>query len=117
MSESQSRYSIVERLTNKKLKIMDEKLDLDENIENKKAEILRKEQRLETWKAELERDLKREQREQEDSIKILKTELDNMGTFKKEKIKSFDLKLAEIDKSLVTLNQISQAATSQAEKC
>ena len=42
MSESQSRYSIVERLTQRKLEIISEKLELDEELKIKQQEVIAK---------------------------------------------------------------------------
>ena len=39
MGESQSRYSIVERLTNTKLEIVESKAKIDENLEKKQNKI------------------------------------------------------------------------------
>ena len=59
MSESQSRYSIVERLTQMKLDIISEKLSLDSDLKHKqqKAEQLKKE--LADWENDIQQDTER----------------------------------------------------------
>ena len=62
MVESQSRYSIVERLTTRKLEIMSSKSKLKENVISKEQNVEKLKKDLENWKKDIQEDIKREQR-------------------------------------------------------
>ena len=114
MSESQSRYSIVERLTNKKLQLMDDKMNVASKIESKKQDIVMKESAMKTYEqAELEK-TKAELAIQARDIVTDKAELDFLEKTKADKEKAYDLKIAELDKALQTLQDISENANKQA---
>jgi len=105
-----SRYSIVERLTNKKLSLLDESGRLDSEIERKEQELVTDKQEFKTWEATVQEEVKRtadsKQSEiirQEADIKFLKEAKDNKETILK-------VKMGEIDKALIQLETISKAA-------
>jgi len=62
MAESQSRYSIVERLTTKKIEIMSSKSKLKENAKSDEQYIDKLKKDLENWKKDVQEDTKREQK-------------------------------------------------------
>ena len=68
MSESQSRYSIVERLTRTKLDIMSEKSNLKEEVTSKKQRITDLKKDLDNYLEDYEVTKQREERERK--IKI-----------------------------------------------
>ena len=53
MSESQSRYSIVERLTQKKLDIISEILELDEEVRIKELKLEQLKKEFGDWKGDI----------------------------------------------------------------
>ncbi len=115
MSESQSRYSIVERLTNIKLKIMDSKLVIADEIELKSLERDKKDHELEVWKNSMAEQVKREESEKTQEIEFLKQEYDHLVASKQNKEKSLEKKLFEVDNALKSIQAISKAATAQAK--
>ena len=60
MTESQSRYSIVERLTERKLAIMSSKSKLQEELKTKEQKIEELKKDLGNWETDIEEDVKRE---------------------------------------------------------
>ncbi len=65
MSESQSRYSMVERLTNTKLEIMELKAKLEEELEKKKNRIEDVDKQLVDWNEDIKEIVSRERRSKE----------------------------------------------------
>ena len=115
MSESQSRYSIVERLTNKKLGIMDDSLEYDNELENKKADIYKKEKELVTWTAFAEEEMLRQKAHKVQIIALAKKELEHLQTTKKAKEASCKLKMNELDRALKAVTEISKSSAEQAK--
>ncbi|MDP3728711.1 MAG: hypothetical protein Q8R18_04635 [bacterium] len=77
MVESQSRYSIVERLTTKKLEIMRAKSQLKEEVLSKEQHVEKIKKDLENWKTDIQEDIKREQRKMELNIERAVQESEN----------------------------------------
>ena len=74
MSESQSRYSIIERLIKRKLGVMSSKSNLKEDVKKKEQKIGELEKELENWKKDIQEDIKREERKKELEIDRSKQE-------------------------------------------
>ena len=77
MTESQSRYSIVERLTQKKLSLMQTKSELQEDLKEKEQKIEELKKDLANWETEIEEDVKRERRKKQRNIEHAQQEHDN----------------------------------------
>lgn len=116
MSESMSRYSIVERLTKQKLEIMDQKNSLAKDIEECKQTIIEKKDELALYKKDAEADITRRMREIEKGI----TQLSQRFEFKKSRQKAMethlDAKIAEIDKAMHSIEEISKTAPTPQEQ-
>jgi len=97
MAESQSRYSIVERLTSKKLEIMSNKSELKEDLKSKEQAIGKLKKDLENWKKDIQEDIKREQRKKELEIERASQEYQNTKEQMKDKEKVFDDQINAID--------------------
>ena len=110
MSESQSRYSIVERLTRTKLDIMTAMSNLNEDIIRKEQKIASLKKDLDNHKKdaelELERDIRKYQRE------IEKAEIDykNAVDLKSQKESVYKDKLEAIEKALKSIEEISKTS-------
>jgi len=110
MSESQSRYSIVERLTQKKLDIISQKLELDEDVKLKhqKIECLKKE--LSDWENDIQQDIERTKRLKQREIEKAEIISENAKQRKNAKENALDEKIASIDKALERIEEISKTS-------
>lgn len=110
MSESQSRYSIVERLTQTKLSIMTAKSELKEELKHKEqvVEELRKD--LDNWNTDVEEHVRRKRRAKERGIDNARQECDNLKERLAEKEKVYNDKIRAIDEALKSIEEISKAS-------
>lgn len=113
MSESQSRYSIVERLTEKKLAIMDEIANVDTKAEKLRLEAINEEQGMKDELSEMDSKKKETEQVYMVRIKSLRQEADMFEKGKAAKIKSLQGKLTEIDSALKALQAISESAAKE----
>ena len=110
MSESQSRYSIVERLTQRKLDIMTAKSELKEELKHKEQKIDELHKDRENWDKDIEEDVSRERRNKERQIKKAQQEYENMRERMTEKEKVYDEKISAIDEALHSIEEISKTS-------
>lgn len=111
MSESQSRYSIVERLTQRKLEIMSEKLELDDDLKRKeqKVELLKKE--LSDWEDDIQQDMEKTRRLKQREIEKSEISSENARNRKTAKEESLKEKISAIDKALERIEEISKTSS------
>ncbi|MBT5022843.1 hypothetical protein HOK51_03945 [Candidatus Woesearchaeota archaeon] len=112
MSESQSRYSIVERLTQRKLDIMTAKFKLKEELIHKEQKISELRQDLENWDKDISEDISRERRQKERLVEQAIQIHSNFSERMADKEEIFDKKIIAIESALKSLEEISK--TSQA---
>ena len=112
MGESQSRYSIVERLTNKKLSIIDSKADLGNEIERKRQRFKQDSLELKEWEKQANEETQRNKKQREIGLQLLESDVDFLRKQQTEKEKIYDLKIIEIEKALTALTEISKSAGS-----
>ena len=110
MGESQSRYSIVERLTQRKLEIMGSKSKLNSNLKQKEQEIGVLKRDLENWKKDIQEDIKRDERRKELEVERLVQEFENSQEQKAEKEKVYDEQINAIEKALKSIEEISKTS-------
>jgi len=110
MAESQSRYSIVERLTEKKLHIMQLRSSLKEGIENKKQYVDKLQRDLENWTQDVKENTKREDRRRALEIDRAKIDLDYAHQSKKDKEAGYQDQLDAVHTALSSIEQISKSA-------
>ena len=110
MGESQSRYSIVERLTAKKIELMEGKANLKQQVKDKEQTIGKLGKELDNWKRDIQEDIKREQRLHE--IKIERASQDYTNTKEQLKCKEdvFDEQIRAIEDALKSIEEISKTA-------
>lgn len=110
MSESQSRYSIVERLTQIRLGIISEKLELDEDIKIKQQLIEQLKKDLEDWEENIQKDIERTKRLKQREIEKAIISSENAKQIKKAKEEALNEKIASIDKALERIEEISKTS-------
>lgn len=110
MGESQSRYSIVERLTQTKLDIMTAKSELKEELKNKEQKIGELKKDLENWNKDIEEQLKRERRNKERLIEKAQQEFGNTKERLVEKETVYDQKIQAITDALESIEEISKTS-------
>jgi|SRR3989338_2790473 len=110
MSESQSRYSIVERLTQMKLEIISEKLNLESDMKHKQQKIEQLKKEIADWESDIQQGIERnrilKKREMEEAI----IESENAKERKKAKEDSLNEKIETIDKALERIEEISKTS-------
>jgi len=110
MSESQSRYSIVERLTSQKLEIISAKSNLDSDITVKQQAVDEAKAELEDWKKSIKNSLDQEERTKNREIEKLKRQAKNAQEKKKIKEATYKEKIAAIDEALKQIQKISETS-------
>ncbi len=110
MAESQSRYSIVERLTTQKLEIMSRKSKLKEDVRSKEEyiDVLKKD--LSNWEKDVLEDTKREKRRRERDIEKALQEFNNTKEQMKDKEKVFEEQIKALDEALQSIEEISKTS-------
>ncbi len=112
MGESQSRYSIVERLTKTKLDIMSGKGRLKEQMQVREQELARAKKDKVNWEVDYEQETNRKDREYDRVIEEAKTELKNAEDLQKEKEEALDEKLKAVNDALDKIEKISEISQS-----
>lgn len=110
VSESQSRYSIVERLTERKLNIIRERSELDEAIKRREIELAEEQQKKLDYKNEVQRQV---EAKEEDFNRDIGRANDRLGLAKVQKVKkeaAFAEQLAAIDVALKQIEEVSKSA-------
>ena len=110
MSESQSRYSIVERLTSKKLDIISSKTKLAEEVEDSRNKVEKLKSDLKNWEMNIKQDNERTKREKE--IRIMDAQRDSEDITKRKSAteNSLNEQIKTIDESLDKIQKISETA-------
>ena len=110
MSELQSRYSIVERLTKKKLEIISSKTNLAEEVEDAKHNIEKLRSELENWEMNIKQDNERTKREKQRKIKEAEIEANDITNRKSAIENSLNEQIKTIDEALEKIQKISETA-------
>jgi len=110
MSESQSRYSIVERLTQMKLNIISENLDLESDLRQKQQKVEQLKKELTDWENDIQQDIERTKRLKQREIENLAIASQNAKDRKSAKEESLNEKISAIDKALERIEEISKTS-------
>ena len=110
MSESQSRYSIVERLTEMKLNIISEKLNLETDLKHKQQKVEQLKKELIDWENDIQQDTERNRRLQKREIEKAFSEAENYKERKSAKEEALNEKIGAIEKALERIEEISKTA-------
>jgi hypothetical protein len=110
MSESQSRYSIVERLTKEKLEIISAKSNLDSDITVKKQAVDEAKADLSDWEKNIKSDVEELRQKKKREIEKLERAAKNAAEKKKIKANTYEEKIKAINEALVQIQQISETA-------
>jgi seryl-tRNA synthetase len=112
MSESQSRYSIVERLTEKKISLMKDKSALKNTVVYNSQKVISLKNDLNNWKKDVQEDIKRAGREKELEIEKANQELNNSKSKLSEQEKSYNEQIKAVEDALKSIEKISETAPS-----
>ena len=115
MSESQSRYSIVERLNSKKLDIIGSKTKLTEEVEEAKYRVEKLKSDLLNWEMNIKQDIERTKREKEMKIKDAEREAEDISRRKSAVEKSLNEQINAITEALERIEKISESASIQSQ--
>lgn len=110
MSESQSRYSIVERLTQKKIDIMSEKLGLESDLKHKQQKVEQLKKELADWESDIQQDIEKDRRLKEREIEKALMENDNAKERKNARENTFNDKIKAIELALERIEEISKTS-------
>jgi|SRR3989344_1379687 len=110
MSESQSRYSIVEKLTMRKLEIMSNKSKLKEEVKESEQHTEKLKRELDNWKRDIQEDIKREQRKKELEAERAIQEYENVKGQMKDKENVYDEQIKAIEEALRSIEEISKTS-------
>ena len=110
MSESQSRYSIVERLTQRKLNIISQKLELDEDLKLKQQKVVQLKKEVGDWENDIQQDIERTRRLKKREIEKYEIESENAKQRMAAKEAAFNEKTEAIDKALERIEEISKTS-------
>lgn len=110
MSESQSRYSIVERLTQRKLDIMSAKSNLKEELKHKEQKIEELKKDLDNWNKDIEEDVKREKRQKQRMIEKAAQVHQNLKGRLVEKEQIYEEKMKAVEEALKSIEEISKTS-------
>lgn len=110
MSESQSRYSIVERLTEMKLNIISEKLELESELKHKQQRVEQLKKELTDWESDIQQDTERNRRLKKREIEKANIESENAKEKKSAKEEALNEKIEAIDKALERIEEISKTS-------
>lgn len=110
MGESQSRYSIVERLTQTKLDIMTAKSELKEELKHKEQKIEELKKDLDNWGKDIEEDVRRERRNKERQVEKVRNDFENTRERLAEKERVYNEKIKAIDEALHSVEEISKTS-------
>ena len=111
MSESQSRYSIVERLTQKKLDIISDKLGLDEDMKIKQQKVEELKKDLADWEKDIQKDIERQKRLKQREIELTEFKSQNAKQRKSAKEEAINEKIKTIDLALERIEEISKSSS------
>lgn len=110
MSESQSRYSIVERLTQKKIDIFSESLELDDDVKTKEQKVEQLKKDLSDWENDIQQDIERTKRLKQREIEKSEISSENSKQRKTAKENSLKEKIKAIDRALERIEEISKTS-------
>ena len=115
MSESQSRYSIVERLTRDKLNIMDNKDMMKSQLEKEKSRIAKLKEDRNIKKLSLEANMAEELGCFDSEIRQIEAGIKNLEANKESYVKNCDEKIKQLDLALKAVADISRASAEEAK--
>ena len=116
MSESQSRYSIVERLTEMKLEIITAKSNLDSDAKIAKQKIEQLKEEIADLEASQKEEIAALKRKKEREISNAERESKNAEEKKQTKSRAYDEKLKALDEALEKIKAISDSAAKESVK-
>jgi hypothetical protein len=115
-SSSQSRYSIVERLTDKKLTILTLITQLDMRISDREQKLAISKKNAADYEIEAKAEVEKTKRDKQRYVEMCEHELKCEKDNKEKTKKSYENQLIEIDKALIAIQKISETAPTPQEQ-
>lgn len=113
MSESQSRYSIVQNLTKQKLDIMTAKANVPDDIKKAEQKAATLESDVEHDKTVYQQEADKQKDEADKLVRDAKQDVSNLKDGKEAKEKLYDDKILAVDNALKQLEEISKSSALQ----
>lgn len=113
--ESQSRYSIVERLTKQKLDIMGAKHSLQDDLKRAEQQADNAKVSFEIRKEEIQADAERDKKLLDKELLELEQKAHNLKERMPDKERMYDEKIAAVDEALRKIEMISQQSAHQTQ--
>lgn len=110
MGDSQSRYSIVERLTERKLNLIKEKSYLDENTNRKEQDVSDAKKALLDYDKDAKSQVEQQKRLLVRSKENAEIALKNAKENKKNKLASIDQQIVAVNEALKRIEEVSKNA-------
>lgn len=110
MSESQSRYSIVERLTQRKIQTISQKLELEEDLKLKQQKVEQLKKELEDWEDDIQQDIEKTKRLKKREIEKYEIQSENAKQRMSAKENALKEKIDAIDRALERIEEISKTS-------
>lgn len=114
--ESQSRYSIVERLTQKKTELTSDKFGVDDDIKDKEETLAAHHIEYENWKKDIADETAKESRRKQQEIAKLERTLHNLKDRAANKRKLYEEQIAQVTEALLSIEKISADAPTAREQ-
>ena len=109
---SQSRYSIVAKLTQEKLAIISAQANLDSEIAKTTEMVESLKEDLKDWEKTVKEDIEKTKRDKLRQIKNFERDANNAKTRKKSKEESYKMKIKTLDEALQHIQRISEYSAS-----
>jgi len=110
MSESQSRYSIVERLTERKLMLIRENAEIDKRLSEKSIEVEEAEQELRDLEVSFAKSLELEKLNKNKLLRQARSQLRSSIEEKKAKQASITEQIQALNDALIKIEEVSKSA-------
>ena len=114
--ESQSRYSIVERLTDRKVQLTSQKFAVDDEIRTKEEALAACRIEFENWKKDIADETAKESRQKQQEIAQTERALANLRERAPSKKKLYEEQIAQVSDALASIEKISADAPTAREQ-
>ena len=116
LMESQSRYSIVERLTDRKVQLTSQKFAVDDEIRTKEEALAACRIEFENWKKDIADETAKESRQKQQEIAQTERALANLRERAPSKKKLYEEQIAQVSDALASIEKISADAPTAREQ-
>ena len=114
--ESQSRYSIIERLTDKKLALLTQITQLDTRISDREQKLLLAKKNALDYDIEAKAEVEKTKRDKQRYVQMCEYELKSEKDNKEKSKKSYEKQIEEVDNAIIAIQMISETAPTPQEQ-